>query len=191
MPELTLTLDAANLRRLRTLMGVSRLMAAKALTFTAEKAVPAWRAGQAVFHKRNSWIDKGVRMRGARPTNLNAQVGTLDRYMGRHVYGIDDPKRGRLFVPNAPAEQQGTHTKIRRQLRSMGRTKTKPFMRNGVLFRRKGKARAPLIILGRMRREVDIAPRLDALRIVDGVVRREFPRIYERLLLKWSDTGKV
>lgn len=190
--DLNLTLDRRNLARLRRLAGASRLMAAKALTFTAEKAVPAWRAGHAVFHRRNKWIDKGVRVKFATPSNLNAQVGTLDKYMGRHVRGIDDPKRGRLFVPVQPVEQQGTHTRIRSQIRRMSKTKTKPFMRNGALLRRMSRKRdAPLQVLGVMRRSVEIQPRLDALGIVDGVVTREFPRIYERLIIKWAETGRV
>jgi len=69
----------------------------------------------------------------------------------------------------------------------MMRTKTKPFWRAGVLYRRLGKARTPLVILGRMRRQVHIKPELDAMAIVERVVNREFPMVYERLLLKWAE----
>ncbi|MGN6849605.1 MAG: hypothetical protein ACTHJK_09065, partial [Sphingomicrobium sp.] len=72
MPEITITLDPKDIARFRRLRSVSGLMAAKSLTFTAERAVPAWKAGNAVFHRRNSWIDRGVRMRAATPGHLEA-----------------------------------------------------------------------------------------------------------------------
>jgi len=198
LAEIRLELEGRELRRFRTLASVSRTMAAKSLTFTAEKAVPAWRAGHHVFTKRRPWIDSGVRMRPATAGNLNARVGTIDLYMGRHVVGIGDEKRasGRgLFVPNEPARQQGTHTQIRRRISRMRSTQRKPFWIDyaggRLLVRRKGKARTPLTVLGRSRSSVDIPERLDALGIVSGVVHREFGPVYERLLLRWAETGRV
>lgn len=196
--ELHATLDARNLRRLGRLASVSRLMAAKSLTFTAQKAIPVWIAGHHVFHKRRSWIDRGVRMRPATPGSLNARVGTIDRYMGRHVVGIGEEKRtgGRaLFVPAKPAPQQGTHTDTRRQLRGYGRSKRKPFVIHSagrtLLVRRKGKARTPLEVLASFRQRVDIPERLDAGGIVAMVANREFPPVYGRLLIRWAETGAV
>lgn len=196
MPELILDLDRRDLSRLRRLAGASRLMAAKALTFTAEKAVPAWKAGQAIFHKRNSWLDRGVRKRAATPGNLNAQVGTLDRFMGRHVVGVDEPKGGRLFVPiYRSIGEAKKHNVARRRMERMGKAKRKPFiLRSGgdvFVVRRKRKARAPLEVLGKLQTGANVEARFDPMRIVDGVVRREFPRVYERLILKWADTGAV
>jgi hypothetical protein len=46
-------------------------------------------------------------------------------------------------------------------------------------------------VLGVLRRSVDIKPRLDAEGIVEGVVQREFTTIYERLIIKFAETGKV
>lgn len=197
--QLDLTLDPRDLRRLKLLAGVSRLAAAKALTFTAEKSVPAWVAGHRVFKRRNGWIDRGIRMRPATPGNLNARVGTIDKYMGRHVQGVAEEKQSAgaaLFVPNKPARDQGTHTQTRRQLAGFGRTQRKPFIirtASGkvLLVRRKGKARLPLLVLGSLRHEVDIPERLDALGIVTSVTRREFGPIYERLLLKWAESGRT
>lgn len=195
LPELTVALDARNLRRLRTLEKASRSMAAKALTFTAERAVPAWVAGHSVFHKRRSWIDRGVRLRPATANNLNARVGSVDLYMGRHVKGVDEPKRraaGAFFVPDyGDISEARTHTQERRTIRSAERTKRKPFVMRThsghlMLVRRKTKARAPLVILGHLMRDVEIKPQLDALGIVEGVVHREFGPIYERLLLSWA-----
>lgn len=188
--ELNVSLDLRNLRRLHTLRTASGKLAAQSLTFTAERAQEAWRAGHGVFHRRNAWIDKGVRIKHATPSSLVAQVGTIDRYMGRHVKGVDDDKvsagKG-LFVPVEPSAQQPSHTRIRAKLRAMQRTKTKPFWRAGMLLRRTSTAAdAPLRVLGVMRKSVNIKPRLDALGLVTRAVQVEFPRVYERLLLRWA-----
>lgn len=194
MTELNITLDDKALAKLRRLAAVSRMEAAKALTFTAEKAVPAWKAGQAVFHKRNTWIDRGVRMRAATPSSLNAQVGTLDKFMGRHVVGLNDPKLGNLFIPiYRSIGEARKHNVERRALARMATTKRKPFLLHAhgdtFLARRKGKARAPLTILGKLQHGARVKPELDALAIVDRVVQVEFTPIYERLIIKWSMSG--
>lgn len=194
--EFTITLDAKNLARLRRLRGASALMAAKSLTYTAERAIPAWRAGQAVFHQRNTWLARGVRLRAATPGNLNAQVGTLDKFMGRHITGLHDPKEGRLFIPIYRSIGEAlTHTKERRALARMEGTQRKPFILHSgghtFLARRKGKGRTPLVILGKIQDGAKIEPRMDALGIVAAVVNTEFPTIYERLLIKWAETGKA
>jgi len=185
--SLDATLDRRDLAKVRTLLKANRTMTAKALTFTAEKAKPAWKAGHSLFHRRNGWLDKGVRLCAAIAGNLNAQVGTLDKFFGRHVKGIDEPKGGRLFVPayNNIADAP-THTKVRAMLRRAEGTKRKPFRIGDVLVRRKGKARTPLIVLGRITKGAKIEPRFDALGIVNGVVQREFPTIYSRLLRAWA-----
>lgn len=191
--ELSVALDRRNLAKFRKLLVANKRIAAQSLTFTVERAQLAWRAGNSVFHQRRDWINKGVRITHATPGNLNARVGTIDRYMGRHVKGIDDPKatggKG-LFVPIKPIEQQPTHTRIRAQLRAMMRTKSKPFWRHGELLRRTGPGHsARLIVLGVMRKSVKIKPRLDALMIVDRAVQVAFPTVYERLLLKWAQSA--
>lgn len=116
--------------------------------------------------------------------------------MGRHVRGIDEEKRPAsrsLFVPDYDRiSNVGTHTRERRKLRGYARTKRKPFVlkaRSGhvMLARRQGKKRLPLTILGHLSSEVDITPELDALAIIARTVRREFPPIYERLLLRWAE----
>lgn len=196
---ITLALDSRDLRRLGTLQGVSRVMAAKALTFTAEKSVQPWRRAHGVFMRRNSWIDKGVTHRQATAGNLSARVGTVDKYMSRHVIGLGEDKDGRLFVPTYPGgsiRQVGTHTQIRRRLRGIDRTKRKTFRittASGkvLIARRKGKARTPLEILGKVQDGANVTPELDALGVVTRVTRAEFPRTYERLLLRWAETGRV
>lgn len=191
--ELKIALDARNLSRFRTLLRASKLEAAKALTFTAEKAQDAWRLeNHRVFHVRSSWIDKGVRKNAATPSNLEATVGTIDKFAGRHVIGVDERKghtnpHGIFVAPYGDIADARTHSKVRSALRSMARTKTKPFWRHGMLLRRLGKAHdAPLTLLGVFRQQIAIKPRLDALGLVERTAQREFPPIYERLLLNWA-----
>jgi hypothetical protein len=193
--ELTLELDRRSLGRFRTLMKANRTMAAKSLTFTAEKAQANWRAEMpGEFHLRRKWLPMGVRIKHANASNLVARVGSIDAFFGRHVKGVDDPKkagRSALFVPAQPVTEQGTHTQIRSAMRRMWRTKTKPFKRNGMWFRRVGrKGNAGLRLLGVMRQSVEIEPRFDALGITARAVNQHFPTIYERLLIKWAASGK-
>lgn len=194
MIGLNITLDARDLRRLRTLEMASRSSAAKALTFTAERAIPAWQAANArVFHMRRTWLNKGVRLRAATPGNLNAQVGSIDIYMGRHVVGIGEQKEGHLFIPiYSNIADVRTHTAMRRTLASANDSSRKTFEIHAasgkiLIVRRKGKARTPLQILGVVQDGAHMTPHLDALGVVAPVVAREFGPIYERLLLKWAD----
>lgn len=191
MIDLNASLSRGDVAKFRTLLSANRSMAAKALTFTAEKAQGDWRhENHRVFHMRRRWLDMGVRIKHATPSHLAAKVGSIDTFFGRHVKGVDEPKRSgkkSLFVPVQPASEQGTHTQIRSRLRRMERTKTKPFMRGGVLLRRIGRAkRQALTVLAVLRKEVDIKPRFDAVGVTERAVRREFSTIYERLLLKWA-----
>lgn len=195
MPEFVASLDRRDLAKFRMLASASRTMAAKSLTFTAERAQEDWVKGHSIFKRRNNWIDKGVRKRAATASNLTATVGTIDRYMGRHVTGVDDPKRparSRLFVPAYQGiGNVGTHTRIRTAIRRAAASKTKPFVaRFGsgkvALVRRAGKGRTPLKVLGTLEHAVDINARLDVRTIVARAVEREFSSIYERLLIKWA-----
>lgn len=194
--ELIATLDKRNLAKLAMLAKASKLEAAKALTFTAERAKPAWQAGQsAVFHERNSWVKGGVRIRAATPSTMATKVGTIDRFMQRHVVGLGEEKRGksRLLIPTYNAiSEVGTHRQTKRKLAGYQRTKRKPFLmqtKSGhtMLVRRKGKARTPLVILATLQQEAHIEPSLDALAIVADTANREFGPIFERLLLKWAE----
>jgi hypothetical protein len=193
--ELVIGLDRANLTKFRRLLVASPKIAAQSLTFSAERARDAWREeNHRDFHMRRDWIDKGVRVQAATAGRLEARVGTIDKFMGRHVVGVDEDKRAAsdkgLFVPVKPIDEQGTHTQIRRQLRGYARTKTAPFWRKGVLLRRLGRGHdAALTVLGVMRQRINIHPRLDAARVVDVAFQRAFPSVYERLLLKWSETA--
>lgn len=192
--EIRIGLDARNLAKFRRLFAANKTVAAQSLTFTAEKAQEAWRLEDArEFHLRRPWLLTGVRITHATPGNLEARVGSIDKFFGRHVIGIDEAKEageGSLFVPVQPITQQGTHTQIRAAIRRMQRTRLKPFVRNGVLLRRTGTGHdAPLKVLAVFRRSVSIRPRFDALGVVYGAVQRNYPTVYERLLLKWWEKG--
>lgn len=189
--ELNVSLNASDLAKFRRLLVANKRIAAQSLTFTAERAQAAWRVeNHHDFKMRRSWIDTGVRIRHATPGRLVAQVGTIDKFMGRHIVGVDEEKEAAgkaLFVPIKAAADQGTHTDFRRQLRGMARTKTQPFWRHGFLLRRLGKGHsASLTVLAVLRRTVHIKPRLDAAEVVAVAVNRAFPTVYERLLLKWA-----
>lgn len=197
--ELNLTLDRRNIARFRTLLSANRTMAAKSLTFTAEKAVPAWRAGHSVFHRRNDWIDKGVRLRAATRSNLTAKVGTVDRYMGRHIKGLGErktPGKARaLLVPlYGNIGEVPEHRVIRRVARAGNRAKhlkTFTLKRSGKTFlaKRLDRKHTKMRILGMFMGSNDTRQRLDAVGIVGREVNQHFPRVYERLLLKWAETG--
>lgn len=194
MLELNASLDARNLVKFRRLLVANRKIAAQSLTFTAERAQTAWRAANhAEFHMRRGWIDSGVRITHATPSNLNARVGTIDRFMGRHVIGVDEPKRAQgrsLFVPVQAIEDQPVHTRIRSRLKAMASTRRAPFWRHGTLLRRLGRGHdAKLTVLGVMRSSVNIRPRLDAVGVVEASVQAAFPTVYERLILKWAATA--
>lgn len=193
--ELDVKLSRKDIARFRTLLKANKPMAAKALTFTAEKVVPEWRAGHGIFHLRNGWLNRGIRKKAATPGNLTSQVYHLDEYLGRHVPQIGGDKRaeggGRLFVPAYGAISEApTHTRMRARLRQIDRTKRKTFTIDDLVVRRKGKARLPLVVIGKLTKTAKVQPRFDVVDIVDSTVRREFPRVYERLLLKWSETGQ-
>lgn len=188
--ELSIALDARNLAKFRTLLSANKRIAAQSLTFTAERARDAWRVENSrVFHMRGDGINKAIGVRMATLGNLNARVGSIDKFMGRHIIGVDEPKESDgtgLFVPIQPIAQQPTHTGIRSRLKAMMRTKSKPFWQHGELLRRIG---PNLIVLGVMRKSVKIKPRLDALGIVDRAVQVHYPTVYARLLTKWSKTA--
>lgn len=194
--ELNINLDRRNLARFRNLMRANRLVAAKALTFVAEDAEEAWRDGQSVFHQRSSWLRRGVRKRAATPGNLNAQVGTVDTWFGRHVKGLKEDKGGDLFIPAyGDIAQAPTHRKVRAKLKAaMNNKSRKPFwLRDDRGFtwlaQRLGKGRAPLKFLGKKQRGAEVPDRFDAQGIVERAVARGFPTTYERLLIRWLEKG--
>lgn len=194
--SLDITINGKTLEGFKLLKSVSRGFAAKALTEVAKDSVPAWRAqnDRAFYMRRRAFVQGGVRYVPAEKDTLTAQVGTIDKFAGRHVIGIDQPKvsaaRG-LFVPvYASITDALTHTRTRTKLDQMKGTGRAPFKiesRSGkiLIVRRKTSRRTPLEILGVIQPDVHVEPRVDALGAVDGVVQHRFGEVYERLLLQW------
>ncbi len=191
--ELNVTLDRRSLAKFRTLLKANRMMAAKSLTFVAYKARDEWRASfPTMFHLRRKWLITGARVEVATPNRLQSAVYHKDKYLDRHVKGLDTPKKaegGRLFVPVQPIEQQGTHTQIRAMLRRADRTKRKTFRVRDMILRRMSKDRDSIKVLGVLRKSVSIKPRFDAVAMTERTVKREFPTVYEKLLRQWSEKG--
>lgn len=191
--ELEIGLDAASLAKFRRLLTANRTMAAKGLTFGAEKAQDAWRLeNRRVFHLRGTGLNRGVGKTPATAANLQARVGSRDKFFSRHVIGLGGDKQGedgRLLVPlYGDIGKAKTHTAFRRLLARMGGTFTFPDRAGDTLLaRRLGKARAPLTMLAVLRRSVRIKPRFDAVAVVDRAVRQSFPAIYSRLLTRWAE----
>lgn len=193
--DLDVTLDRRDIARFRTLLRANKTMAAKALTTVAYAARDDWRRlFPTMFNLRRRWLITGARVENATAGKLVSAVKNVDKFFGRHVKGIDTPKRAatsRLFVPAEPVEQQGTHQTIRSRLRRMDQTRRKTFTVDDLVVRRTSKKRLPLKVVGFLRKEVDIEPRFDALGVTEHSVRKNFGRIYASLLTKWAQTGKA
>lgn len=167
--QLQVRLDTKELAKLRELTGKSRVAGAKALTFTAKDAqlrlkmeVPG------IFHMRNDWVPKGIRIRPATSGRMVAVVGSLDKYMERHVVGKGKrpghalsirskrDSRGRLasggilIQPYGSIGQVPKHQVVRRKLSRMDTNKRKTFQIVGkggakvLIVRRTSKKRYPL-----------------------------------------------
>ncbi|GJD31457.1 hypothetical protein PMNALOAF_2716 [Methylobacterium adhaesivum] len=210
--QLQVRLDAKDLARLAVVKGKAKTAAAKALTFTAQDSQLALK-GQVpgVFHLRNGWVPKGVRLKSASAGSMSARVGSVDKYMERHVIGAGKPKpperaltisksrdsRGRLssgglmIMPYGGIGEYPTHTAVSRKLKRVGGQKRKTFnilSKSGnqvLIVRRKSKKRTPLQVLGILRGEaVDIKQEWDMFGAVKGVVSARFSGHFERALGK-------
>lgn len=196
--ELKASLDPADLARFRTLLRANRTVAAKALTFTAEKAQDAWRLENSrLFHLRAAGLQRGVGKTSATAGNLVATVGSRDKFFHRHVIGLGGGKKaegGRLLLPTYDRiGDVRTHTAFRRLLTRMNGTRRGVFeiTKGGDTFlaRRLGKGREQLSILAVLRRQAQVKPRFDARGVVERSVRTSFGPIYSRLLIAWSKKG--
>ncbi|MEY9414666.1 hypothetical protein ABIF69_001108 [Bradyrhizobium japonicum] len=95
--QITLTLTKGMLDRLDQLRDRSiNTATAKALTFTAKDAQQALRVQiPGIFVLRRPWVVSGIRIRPANGGNLMAVVGSIDKYMERHVMRVSrDRERG-------------------------------------------------------------------------------------------------
>ncbi|WP_453971114.1 hypothetical protein [Amorphus sp. MBR-141] len=200
------------IHRLGKFAGRSRTEAAKALTFTAQDAQAALvaQAGQ-IFVLRNSWIQKGIRIRPAKAATLEAQVGTIDKYMARHVKGQDKSpdsplsvrgsrdSRGRQASGGLLLKGYGSigsvpkHTVVRRQIRRLESNKRKPFhiVDGGkvLIVSRVGKKRYPLKIHAMLIRHANMDRIWNFVGTVRRVVRSRFPGHLRRALERASRTS--
>ncbi|WP_315751331.1 hypothetical protein [Bradyrhizobium sp. SZCCHNS3055] len=183
---------------------------AKALTFAAKDAQAALKAEvPGLFVLRRNWILSGIRIRPANGNKLTALVGSIDKYMERHVVGARaekqpdnklsvrskrDPSTGRLATGGILIKPYGSiasapiHTVVRRQLKRMDGQKKKTFQiraKGGkvLVVRRKGKASKPLQTLAVLQNEAKIAKTWDFRGTVSGVVQARFPRHFFRAIL--------
>lgn len=210
--RVAVTLDLSGLEDLRKLKGKARTAAAKALTFTAQDGQAAVRGAlPGAFHLRNGWVEKGIRITPANGGSMTAVVGSVDKYMERHVVGAGKAKpperalsisktrdsRGRLatggltIMPYGSISEYPTHTVVSRKLKRVDKQRRKTFhimssSGNQVLIvRRRSKKRKPLEVLGMLHGEaVDIQQELDMVGQVRATVSGRFLGHFERAILK-------
>ncbi|WP_316206013.1 hypothetical protein [Bradyrhizobium sp. SZCCHNR3058] len=209
--QITLTIDDKEWqKRLADLRPSSvNTATAKALTFTAKDAQAALKAEvPGLFVLRRNWILTGIRIRPANGNKLTAVVGSIDKYMERHVVGASAQKHpdnklsirskrssdgrlatgGILIKPYGSIGSAPTHTVVRRQLKRIGGQKRKPFeivAKSGkvLIVRRKGKARKPLQTLAVLQNEAKITKTWDFRGTVSGVVQARFPQHFFRAIV--------
>jgi hypothetical protein len=186
---------------------------AKALTFTAKDAQVALRAeAPGLFVLRRNWIVGGIRIRPANGNKLTAVVGSIDKYMERHVIGAGQekhpdkklsvrskrsPSTGRLATGGILIKPYGSigsapvHTVVRRQLKRIDGQKRKTFqirMKSGkvAIVKRTTKKHNPLQTLAVLQNEAKIAEHWDFRGTVSGVVQARFPQHFFRAIVRAS-----
>ncbi|WP_047308804.1 hypothetical protein [Rhodopseudomonas palustris] len=184
---------------------------AKALTFTAKDSQMALRAeAPSVFVLRRQWIVGGIRIRPANGGKLLATVGSIDKYMERHVVGAGKEKypdqqlsvrstrdgRGRLasggilIKPYGSIGSAPVHTVVRRQLKRIDGQKRKTFQivtgKGVAIVRRRGRKRYPLQTLAVLQSSATIHENWDFFGTVRGVVYARFEHHYWRALMNAS-----
>lgn len=197
MIHIDITLDKAGLKGLEALGAKGNVATAKALTFTAQdsqrllqQTLPSY------FHLRNSWVYKGIRITPANGGKLVAQVGSVDKYMERHVVAkhkdaasglairSSRDSRGRygsggLLIPRyGSIGNMPTHTAIRSRFRRYEGNKRKPFhIRHGgsiLIVRRRTNKRYPLETLGVLQAGAGQSKIWPMFELVTGVVFSRF-----------------
>ncbi|MGX9431828.1 MULTISPECIES: hypothetical protein [Bradyrhizobium] len=153
------------------------------------------------------WVVGGIRIRPANGSTLMATVGSIDKYMERHVIGAGKEKypdnalsvrakrdsRGRLasggilIKPYGSIGSAPVHTVVRRQLKRMDGQKRKPFqiVSNGkvLIVRRRTKKRLPLQTLAVLQGSATMNEHWDFLGTVSGVVQARFPQHFYRAVV--------
>ena len=209
MIGLTATLDLRGLR-LDELRGKAKFAAVKSLTLTAKDAQAKLKAEVGSdFHLRNSWVPQGIRIKPATMGNMVAQVGSIDKYMRRHVVGAGEPKDaaspismfdrtqgtgriasgGLLVMLYGSIGSAPTHTVARRKLSRIDGQKNKTFQiqskgGNVLIVRRQSKKQGGLEILGVLESKVKIRERFDMFASVSAMATARFPVHFEAAIAK-------
>jgi hypothetical protein len=210
--KLTIGLDTRQLAELDRFKDQNvKTATAKAMTFTAKDAQAALKAETAgVFHLRRNWVPQGIRIKPANSGNLQAQVGSIDKYMERHVIGAKHPTKkparpltvtgsgkskrasgGILIKPYDGIGSAEIHTVVRRKLKQMDGTKRKLFVitaKSGkvMLVRRKTKKRMPLQVVAMLEDHVETKEVWNFYGTVKGVVDARFEGHFLRALAKYA-----
>lgn len=199
MIELRISLEGAELEKLAAFPKQARFAVVKSLTLTAKDAQAALKAeAPGVFHLRNTWVPQGIRIDPATSGSMSARVGSIDRYMGRHVHGDPKPagralsirsKRdgngrlatgGLLIAPYSGIGSAPKHQVVRRKLGRIGSQKKKTFQIMGrgsgkvLIVRRTSKKRRPLQVVAILSALVAEHPIWKMDRTVSGVVSARF-----------------
>ena len=175
--EITATIDPKQFAAFATLKGNVRIAAAIGLTKSAKAAQAALKdeAGS-IFHLRNRWVPGGIRIEPATAATLIAKVGSIDKYMSRHVEGTKKDAGQRLSIGSrgsdgriatgglliglyAGIDSAKTHTQERRMLNRIDVQKKKTFQILGsggrvLIVRRTGKGRDSLQFLAVLKNNV-------------------------------------
>jgi hypothetical protein len=208
-----LSLDAKQLGQLDELRTrASNTAVAKALTFTAKDSQLALKQQiPSHFVLRRQWIVTGIRIKPANGGKLIAQVGSIDKYMDRHVVGASRDKQpdralhvrktnnakgrrasgGILIKPYGDIGSAPTHTVVRRQLRRMDSQKKKTFQiisKKGkvLIVKRTTKKRQPLQTVAMLTDQVNVPKQWDMFGTVRGVVQARFPGHFFRAIARAS-----
>lgn len=199
MISLRIEIDGDALTKLAAFPKRAQFAVVKSLTMTAKDAQLALRGEvPGVFHLRNSWVPQGIRIDPATSGTMSAKVGSVDRYMGRHVFG-ESKRAGRslsirskrdgagrlatgglLIAPYAGIGSAPKHQVVRRKLGRIGSQKKKTFQIMGrgkakvLIVRRTSKKRNPLQVVAILSEIVAEKPIWHMDKTVSGVVSARF-----------------
>lgn len=210
MIQIDVHLDLEGLQLLAELGAKAPTATAKALTFTAQDSQTLLKAqAGGIFHLRSNWVPGGIRIKPATGGNLNAEVGSIDKYMERHVVGAGLPKPaeqplsihgrngtrtpriasgGLLVKTYGSTAQVPKHQTVLSRLRRMGGNKRKPFqIATGgrvLIVSRAGKGSLPLKVHAMLIPSATVPEKWDMLGSVSGMVQARFGHHFEGALLK-------
>lgn len=161
--------------------------AAKALTKTAQQAQMKVREGLPQrFTIRNSFVEKGIRIKPARKRNLEAVVYSKDDFMALHeTGGVKRPRGQHLALPtdNVKRNQRGIVTRANRPKRQLNKPNVFKGTISGVegVWKRPGRrSKGSLKLLFAFEPSARIQPRFDFKDTVKVVAQSEITQNFAR-----------